>query len=707
MDIPDEQIQYDPSLKYQPQDSVMFTQKLPNRKRLAVAVDLQAPNSKVSRRKLSSSEPPLDQEIVDLEENTIFSYSSPTSNDFMTEDEFKIYLQDQQKPRQNSGNSFRTQPIHVKESLESFRTENMQLRVGKVVELSSGDFLRIRKIKQDPCTTEVFLKGSQFRRWKDMNRLLPLYLNEVCWVIERIENSLQNEDGDVEVPLAEVRKLRRIIFTNYQYPQFSTKTRPNKFYDKQDRFEKEALVCRIKLITIYQDDASKTRNNVKRKLFVALTPEEAHPTCRKSRELLRYEWRGQAAQGGVSPNIATCSSPVIHLDDDSLDGEDNCSESASSCTLPMSPRSLSPLPDIEIVSRSESPVDLTDDTIPVTKLAEMTVNGTTFRNPSAEIPRFQYTFGDAFCGAGGTSRGALQAGLRVLWGFDFNIEAIRSFSLNFPDALCEHVPVDWFLAFEAAKYVVDILHLSPPCQPFSPAHTIASDHDESNEAALFAIGGLLDMTKPRIVTMEETAGLIDRHPNFFHSVIREFVSHGYSVSWQRINCMLYGVPQARKRLVIVAAGWVPPHPSYSVHAWELTLTSRPGEIMPPFPKPTHGTTEGLMPLNTIGSMVLNIPPNASHNEITTTYDPPKQPYAYDQLLKSCVTTGGGVDNYHPSGERQFTNREFACLQTFPLEHQFGNRQVKKQIGNAVPPMLSKAVMIEIVKSLKKDDGLNG
>lgn len=68
-----------------------------------------------------------------------------------------------------------------------------------------------------------------------------------------------------------------------------------------------------------------------------------------------------------------------------------------------------------------------------------------------------------------------------------------------------------------------------------------------------------------------------------------------------------------------------------------------------------------------------------------------------------MTTGGGENNYHPSGKRGYTNREFACLQTFDVGHRFGKHEVRKQIGNAVPPVLAKAVYREIIKSLRRTD----
>jgi DNA (cytosine-5)-methyltransferase 1 len=68
-----------------------------------------------------------------------------------------------------------------------------------------------------------------------------------------------------------------------------------------------------------------------------------------------------------------------------------------------------------------------------------------------------------------------------------------------------------------------------------------------------------------------------------------------------------------------------------------------------------------------------------------------------------TTSGAGM--IHPNGRRSMTLREFACLQGFPLEHKFSTSGVKRQIGNAVPPVVAKALLQEVKKSLMKADGL--
>lgn len=109
---------------------------------------------------------------------------------------------------------------------------------------------------------------------------------------------------------------------------------------------------------------------------------------------------------------------------------------------------------------------------------------------------------------------------------------------------------------DQSKFIMtDVLHLSPPCQVWSPVHTVPGREDEQNFSSLFACWQLLEQAKPRIVTLEQTFGLL--HPKFsqaFNSLIHTFTSQGYSINWQLVDLQDYGVPQRRRRLIIVGAG---------------------------------------------------------------------------------------------------------------------------------------------------------
>ena len=175
--------------------------------------------------------------------------------------------------------------------------------------------------------------------------------------------------------------------------------------------------------------------------------------------------------------------------------------------------------------------------------------------PKSKPALRRYTFGDCFCGAGGMSRAAVMAGLRIKWGFDFNDIACYTYALNFIGARVYHEEANLF-ATSRADQKCDICHISPPCKYFSPAHTRPGRGDEESTASFFAVGELLKKTRCRIVILEQTAGLINRHEQYFHSCVREFTERGFSVRWRVINCADYGLPQRRMRLFMIASWYV-------------------------------------------------------------------------------------------------------------------------------------------------------
>ena len=131
----------------------------------------------------------------------------------------------------------------------------------------------------------------------------------------------------------------------------------------------------------------------------------------------------------------------------------------------------------------------------------------------------------------------------------------------------------------------------------------------------------------------------------------------------------------------------------------------PGEELPEFPHPTHAEdpplSSGLRPFNTINSAIANIPDKWYDHDTSRLLANPRPPYSGDQLA-SCVMTAGSPTP-HPSGVRMFTHREQAGIQTFPLCHKFGKKDVLKQIGNAVPPLVGKVILESVVATLRKTD----
>ncbi|KAJ6260876.1 hypothetical protein Dda_3537 [Drechslerella dactyloides] len=316
-------------------------------------------------------------------------------------------------------------------------------------------------------------------------------------------------------------------------------------------------------------------------------------------------------------------------------------------------------------------------------------------------PRRRYTFGDAFCGAGGATSGAVMAGFKVRWGVDHDESAISAWRTNFGFSIGYQEDVHEFVSRHSKRTThVDLLHLSPPCQFFSWARTIPGRNDEKNEASFFVVPNTLNSCRPRAVTVEETDGLIglSRSVGHFKCMLGDFTSMGYSVKYGVLNAAVYGVPSKRKRLVIIACC--------------------PGETLADFPSPTHFYSAnpfepvpvGLRPAVTLREAIGRIPRYASDHdiEILETVAPSSlklPPHEWDQPFRSTIKCGGGEYNLHPSRNRKFTLRELACLQSFPLDHRFHGKKGEKmrQIGNAFPPRLVGAVMESVRKHLEKTD----
>lgn len=126
--------------------------------------------------------------------------------------------------------------------------------------------------------------------------------------------------------------------------------------------------------------------------------------------------------------------------------------------------------------------------------------------------------------------------------------------------------------------------------------------------------------------------------------------------------------------------------------------------MPPpthFSPSSHNNTKSF---KTVSQTLHEIPKSAENHSPHLLPEKDLKPYNSHAILPRTMTTSGG-DNWHPSGKRGFTDREFACLQGFPLEHKFGQNAIKKQIGNAVPPVVAKVLFEEIRKFMERTDGV--
>lgn len=153
------------------------------------------------------------------------------------------------------------------------------------------------------------------------------------------------------------------------------------------------------------------------------------------------------------------------------------------------------------------------------------------------------------------------AGLQPTWAFDNDPKTKPTYTANFPDVEHLLVPVHEFATadkharIKSKEHFVDIGHVSPVCDYYSPNKTHRGcDADEDKEATLFCAPDVVEVARLRICTLEQTFGLIERFPLHFNTLIGDLTLKGYSVSWQVVKFQNYGAPQRRRRLIILAAG---------------------------------------------------------------------------------------------------------------------------------------------------------
>lgn len=143
----------------------------------------------------------------------------------------------------------------------------------------------------------------------------------------------------------------------------------------------------------------------------------------------------------------------------------------------------------------------------------------------------------------------------------------------------------------------------------------------------------------------------------------------------------------------------------------MLTNGRPGEDLPTFPEPTHepGTVSIQKTLDELEA-AHRVSPLKYHNPGSQKVLSGRTPYDANGLAKTMTCKGG--DNYHPSGLRNFTVQEYMALQTFPHTFRFpesGPRksftktEMKVQLGNAVPPLVGKAVLSSVTSSLIASD----
>lgn len=348
---------------------------------------------------------------------------------------------------------------------------------------------------------------------------------------------------------------------------------------------------------------------------------------------------------------------------------------------------------------------------------------------------------DVFSGAGGMSLGAQWAGLEVPIAIELDPQAFTTYSLNHPQSIVLRADMqsvhDLHLPYEKDDLV---LFGGPPCQGFSTSNQRTRGAANEKNWLYQSFVQLVRRVKPGWVVFENVRGILETDGGRFADLVQsDLESCGYSVSRGLLNAADFGVPQRRSRFFIIA---------------------RFGGKAPALPTPST-----VVPV-TVGEAISDLPDlelGASIDELPYA-GPPETDYARMMRGKAATVTGnlvtsnasyvveryrtvpqGGnwrniperlMSNYsdrlrchtgiyrrlkidepsvvignfrknmliHPTRDRGLSVREAARIQSFPDCYRFagtiGLRQ--QQVGNAVPPLLAKAVFAAVVEARKRE-----
>ncbi|TLS21987.1 uncharacterized protein PpBr36_09196 [Pyricularia pennisetigena] len=504
--------------------------------------------------------------------------------------------------------------------LDKYLRYGLSISPGTFVELNQNlqpfniRFLEIKMIYSQPGDgrSKVFVRGIPYARNRLLRAMLETHGNEVCQIFEVDDNDPRqaHDQALVEVEFTAIKRVRQLVITNTPYPENSCALEDFN-NDKAQAGRMGRLVCRWRHTIYYRDADRRSKEKAHRWRLEHLS--EAHlPTTGNNGHSIRgsdletlMHWRGGRIKGGSY--LPGNRPPTIDLSDDDCSG-----------------------------------------------------------NSSTHARGQRYIFGDMFCGAGGASQGARAAGFRLGYAVEHWNHAAATYRHNFPEVDLFEGDISDFFRLRKPQYV-DVLHLSPPCQYWSPAKTRPGKNDEINMAALYACGNAVDKLRPRLFTLEQTFGILrEMHSLHFSMFVRTFTSLGHSVEWGIVHLQDWGVPQPRKRLVMIG--------------------SCPGEALPTLPPASHGNAPGLRPYTTVNDVLASIPRGAQLHDVQRAerLGAAGTPCDGNTILGETLCCGRGK-SCHPSGRRLFTERELAGLQGFPHFFEFRGSSVIKQIGNAFPP----------------------
>lgn len=345
---------------------------------------------------------------------------------------------------------------------------------------------------------------------------------------------------------------------------------------------------------------------------------------------------------------------------------------------------------------------------------------------------------DLFAGVGGLSLGFEMAGAKVLMANEYDENIATSYVKNRPNnnMIIEDITkLDIETTFKNLKDSIDIVIGGPPCQGFSQKGQRKTINDPRNFLFKYYFN-VVDFIRPEYFVMENVPNLLTAENGFFKKEITELFSNiGYTINCDVLNASDFGVPQNRRRAFIIGKVGTervlfPQKKNNKVTAWEAIsdlafLNSGEGRFEQNYRIEPQSDYQKLLRK---GSKKLFNHIATSHSAVAIKRmamvpigggrnDLPKEELTksiysgtWGRIIKDDISvtittrfdTPSSGRFTHPFLNRAITVREAARLQSFPDNFIFYGTKTSqmKQVGNAVPPLLAKAVAEAILKDME-------
>lgn len=334
---------------------------------------------------------------------------------------------------------------------------------------------------------------------------------------------------------------------------------------------------------------------------------------------------------------------------------------------------------------------------------------------------------DLFCGAGGLTAGLLKTGINVRAGYDIDHNCEYAYRKNngaeFITESVELTKIEDIAAWYRPKRI-KLLAGCAPCQPFSTYNQGRDTSTDRKWPLLYSFEKLIKGVNPELVTMENVPD-VTKH-KVYHDFVKSLEDAKYHIWSGTIHCVDYGLPQQRKRHVLLASKLGPITMIPKTHPEPVSVAQAIGHL----PRLAAGETDPDDPLHRAATLspvnlqriMLSKPGGTwkdwpeylradchrkpSGKTYASVYGRMRGDKPGPTMTTLCYGFGNGrFGHYDSEQNRAISLREAATLQAFPEDYQFMPsdeitfKAVGRMIGNAVPVRLGEIIGLSIQRHL--------